>query len=256
MEKKKIDYQSLRSNFRNKINTVKGANCSVTSKSHTVDYVRGISSPYIVDKNVIELDDCKVNIRVRLKKPEFILLDNLISRSEIDELKFLYRSKLTSSIIVNGATGVIETSNVRSSSGYFIPRGQNSLVSKLEQRVSSLINWPIECCELFHLIRYQEGQQFESHWDYFYPSLPNYRELISHGGQRVATLIVYLEACESGGETVFDDLGLEIPVHAGSGVYFSYPIADASSLTKHGGKVVKGGEKWIMTVWIRERSTI
>jgi prolyl 4-hydroxylase len=42
----------------------------------------------------------------------------------------------------------------------------------------------------------------------------------------------------------------------GQGLYFEYLGADGSldPLSLHGGAPVRGGEKWIVTKWMRERS--
>ena len=48
------------------------------------------------------------------------------------------------------------------------------------------------------------GQQFTWHYDAIQP------HLMDSSGNRVATLIVYLNDCDSGGETVFRDLDLKV----------------------------------------------
>jgi hypothetical protein len=48
------------------------------------------------------------------------------------------------------------------------------------------------------------GEQFTWHYDAIQP------HLIDASGNRMATLIVYLNDCESGGETAFRDLDLKV----------------------------------------------
>ena len=73
------------------------------------------------------------------------------------------------------------------------------------------------------------------------------------GGQRVATVVVYLADVEGGGETVFPGIGLSIRPRAGSAAYFEYfnqqGLVDSRCL--HAGAPVSRGEKWIATKWLR-----
>ena len=73
------------------------------------------------------------------------------------------------------------------------------------------------------------------------------------GGQRIATLIMYLNDVESGGSTIFPDIGLDVLPHKGNAVFFAYSSerGELDNRTLHGGSPVSGGEKWIATKWIR-----
>ncbi|HEY3698675.1 MAG TPA: 2OG-Fe(II) oxygenase, partial [Spongiibacteraceae bacterium] len=77
---------------------------------------------------------------------------------------------------------------------------------------------------------------------------------IKKGGQRVATLIIYLSDAESGGETIFPEIDFAVAPRKGGGVYFSYCDAEGrlDRLTLHGGAPVTRGEKWIATKWVRQ----
>ncbi|MGZ5781611.1 MAG: prolyl hydroxylase family protein, partial [Burkholderiaceae bacterium] len=75
-------------------------------------------------------------------------------------------------------------------------------------------------------------------------------------GQRVATLILYLNDVEEGGETEFPEIGLKIIPKAGNALYFAYMNSSSQPdpLTLHAGRPVLKGEKWIATRWVRERA--
>lgn len=70
-----------------------------------------------------------------------------------------------------------------------------------------------------------------------------------NGGQRVSTLIMYLNDVVSGGETIFPKIGLSIVPKKGSAaaVYFEYSnsLGQVDPLTLHGGSPVVQGEKWM-----------
>ena len=90
------------------------------------------------------------------------------------------------------------------------------------------------------------------HYDYFDPALPGSAHHVKRGGQRVATLIMYLHEPEGGGATIFPDVDLAIAPKRGNAVFFSYATPEASTLTLHGGDPVTAGEKWIATKWLRQ----
>ena len=80
--------------------------------------------------------------------------------------------------------------------------------------------------------------------------------MLSMGGQRVATLIMYLNDVQGGGSTVFPEIGLDVLPRRGNAVFFAYSD-DQGRLdprTLHGGSPVAAGEKWIATKWLRQRT--
>ena len=50
------------------------------------------------------------------------------------------------------------------------------------------------------MLHYVNGQKYEPHHDYFHDTVNPQK---SNGGQRVATMLMYLTTVEEGGETVF-----------------------------------------------------
>jgi prolyl 4-hydroxylase len=85
--------------------------------------------------------------------------------------------------------------------------------------------------------------------------LPGSAPHIARGGQRVATLIMYLNEVEEGGETIFPNIDLKVIPVQGSAIYFAYTNTNSQvdPLTYHGGNPVTKGEKWIATKWMRQR---
>src|SRR5690606_540779 len=95
----------------------------------------------------------------------------------------------------------------------------------------------------------------QPHFDYFHLDQPGEAALLTLGGQRVASLVIYLNDVEAGGETTFPRGGLSIAPRKGSAVYFAYTDAQSrtDALSFHAGAPVARGEKWIATRWMRER---
>ena len=117
------------------------------------------------------------------------------------------------------------------------------------------MNWPLENGEGLQILNYQVGAEYKVHFDYFDPANSANKIHLAHGGQRVSTLVIYLNDVESGGETLFPEVKLSVEPTKGSAVYFEYCNSsgqvDAKSL--NGGLPVTAGEKWIATKWMRQR---
>jgi prolyl 4-hydroxylase len=103
------------------------------------------------------------------------------------------------------------------------------------------------------VLRYRPGAEYRPHHDYFDPGQPGTAAVLARGGQRLATLVMYLDTPAGGGATSFPDIGLEVAPVKGHAVFFSYDRPHASTRTLHGGAPVLAGEKWVATKWLRER---
>lgn len=209
------------------------------------------SSPLYVDAG-----DRRVQVLQTLRHPRVIVFGDLVSDEECEALIAAARQRLARSLTVETQTGG-ETLNVdRTSDGMFFERGENPIVARLEQRIAALLRWPLEFGEGLQILRYAPGAQYRPHYDYFDPGEPGTPVILRRGGQRVATLVMYLQEPEQGGATTFPDVGLEVAPKRGTGVFFSYERPDPATRTLHGGAPVLSGEKWVATKWLREREFI
>ena len=114
------------------------------------------------------------------------------------------------------------------------------------------------------LVRYQPGQRFTWHYDAIPPTL------LPHGGQRVCTLLVYLNDVPDGGRTAFRDLRaggtdesgtprrLQVAPKKGRAIIFCPAAAEDGApdeRTLHAGEPTADGEsKWIAQLWLHESS--
>jgi prolyl 4-hydroxylase len=115
-----------------------------------------------------------------------------------------------------------------------------------------LLSWPVSHGEGLQVLHYGPGAQYRPHHDYFDPDLPGSSRILERGGQRVATLVMYLNTPEEGGATTFPEAGITVHAVAGHAVFFSYDRPDPATRTLHGGAPVIAGEKWVATKWLRE----
>ncbi len=106
--------------------------------------------------------------------------------------------------------------------------------------------------------RYEVGQQFKPHWDYFTPGEPYFEETERTGGQRTWTGMVFLNEPEVGGYTNFTEVGVSIRPRTGNLLVWNNltPEGDPNPLSMHQGTPVTAGVKYIITKWYRERSWV
>jgi prolyl 4-hydroxylase len=137
----------------------------------------------------------------------------------------------------------------------FFRLGEDDLIARLDRRMSEIMNLPVENGEGFQVLYYPTGGINTPHFDFLQPSNPANRASIARSGQRVSTLIAYLNEVEEGGETVFPAAGWAVTPLKGSAVYFEYcnRLGQVDPRSVHGSNAVIRGEKWVLTKWMRER---
>jgi len=201
----------------------------------------------------VDTPDRRVAVLATLQVPRIVAFGGILDRDECEALCALAAPRMARALTVNRETGSSDEHAERVSDGMFFARGEHPLVQKVERRIAALMNWPVENGEGLQVLRYGPGGEYRPHYDYFDPTDPGSEPHIARGGNRVATLVVYLRAPEEGGGTLFPDIGFEVAPVAGNGVFFSYDIPSPDSLTLHAGTPVVRGEKWIATKWVRSR---
>jgi prolyl 4-hydroxylase len=196
----------------------------------------------------LTVDGQRIKVLQTLEHPRIVVFADFLSDEECELLMASARPRLERSTVLGKEESVL--SKKRTSEGMFFRRQETELVGRIEQRISTLLNWPLEFGEGIQVLRYGPGAEFAPHHDYFDPR--HFEKPLLRGGQRVATLIMYLHEPEQGGATVFPEINLSIFPAKGSAVFFSYHKPDPSTLSLHGGAPVIAGEKWIATKWLRE----
>ncbi|KTT73620.1 prolyl hydroxylase family protein [Sphingomonas endophytica] len=103
--------------------------------------------------------------------------------------------------------------------------------------------------------RYAVGQEFKAHTDYFEPNGADFARYCSVAGNRTWTAMIYLNVPEAGGATRFKAVDKTIQPETGKLVCWNNCRADGSlnPATLHHGMKVRGGTKYIVTKWYRER---
>lgn len=198
----------------------------------------------------VSIDGHHVGVSLSVDAPALRVLDGILSDSECAELIELARPRLKRAMTVD-TDGKNQVDNRRTSEGMFFTLNELPLVGTIEQRLAALLEMPVNYGEGLQILHYLPGQEYEPHFDWFDPQQPGFSTITAVGGQRVASIVMYLNTPEGGGGTAFPEIGLTVTARRGSAVYFAYEGGDQSSL--HAGLPVTKGEKWIATKWLRER---
>jgi prolyl 4-hydroxylase len=194
-------------------------------------------------------DGKRVDISVCVERPPIRVLEGFMDDNECEQLIELSRPRLDRSRTVN-KQGDDQIDKARTSQGMFFQVGETPLIERIEQRIATLVDLPVCYGEGLQILRYAPGQQYEPHYDWFNPTHQGYEALTARSGQRVASVVIYLNTPDGGGGTNFPKAGVTVTARRGSAVYFAYEAGDRDSL--HAGLPVTEGEKWIATKWLRE----
>ena len=197
--------------------------------------------------------DREVRVLVSMNQPRVVVFADLLDAEECAEIIELARQRLERSHTVDMATGDSELNAARTSDGMFFNRAEHPVCARLEERLAALLHWPVENGEGLQVLRYRPGAEYKPHYDYFDPVQPGTPTILKRGGQRVASIVMYLNTPLKGGATTFPDVQLEVAPQRGHAVFFSYDRPDPATRSLHGGAPVLEGEKWVATKWLRER---
>ncbi|CAM0943384.1 unnamed protein product [Alopecurus aequalis] len=199
-------------------------------------------------------------------EPRAFVYHNFLSKEECEYLIGLAKPRMVKSTVVDSTTGKSKDSRVRTSSGMFLQRGRDKVIRAIERRIADYTFIPAENGEGLQVLHYEVGQKYEPHFDYFLDEFNT-----KNGGQRMATILMYLSDVEEGGETIFPDAnvnsssllwhnelsecakrGLAVKPKMGDALLFwsMKPDATLDPLSLHGGCPVIKGNKWSSTKWL------
>jgi prolyl 4-hydroxylase len=129
-------------------------------------------------------------------------------------------------------------------------------VSRVEARMSDVLGIDNGYAETMQGQRYQIGQEFKSHHDFFHPSQEYWQTESNQGGQRSWTAMIFLNEPEEGGATEFPHIGIGVRPQTGMMLMWNNakPDGTLNYKTLHTGTPVKAGVKHIITKWYRQNN--
>ena len=158
-------------------------------------------------------------------------------------------------MIVNDAGGE-SVEDVRSNRVMHFGLADSDVVLELiNHQLAAIAGLPVENGEGLGVLHYAPGERYAPHVDYI-PETPANAAHLAARGQRVRTVLVYLNEAFEGGATEFPRLDLKVRPPAGSVLAFDSvtPAGAVDLMTLHTGAAPTSGEKWIISKWFRTKA--
>ena len=149
----------------------------------------------------------------------------------------------------------------RTNSSYWMAIDKYQETLKIAKKIADQINCNYEHFEAYQVIHYNVSEEYKYHYDaYDNNDKEKYEKYCGgpHGrGNRLRTVLVYLNDVEEGGGTGFDKLSdKEIKVNPKKGRMVVFDnLNDDGTLnikSRHAGLPIIKGEKWAFNLWLRE----
>lgn len=159
--------------------------------------------------------------------------------------------------ILEESTVLGRNNKARISDSVFLSTKTYPFLKTLDETVAELSGKPEKNQEDLCVIRYRTNGYYIPHFDFFEDTDVfegiSYRDVISRGGQREFSFILYLNDVEEGGETSFPLLDLKFEPKRGNAILFKNIVCGTpNGASLHAGLPVIKGEKWIAVKWVRE----
>ncbi len=200
----------------------------------------------------IVVEGREVQVLFEMQNPRLVVFGGLLSDDECDEIVDISRSRVQRSTVMASRGDGSEVSDIRTSQGTFLKRGDFDVCNRVDARVQALLSWPVDCTEDLQVLRYDQQGEYKPHHDFFDTAAGHWTPTLRRGGQRCGSMVMYLNTPIRGGGTLFPDVPLEVRAHKGVAVYFGYRTPDPSTRTLHAGSPVIEGEKWVAVKWFRQ----
>lgn len=146
-----------------------------------------------------------------------------------------------------------EINSIRTSSQCLLDIRSHTLLD-IEHKLELLLGIPSEYHETWRVIRYRVGEYYKAHHDWIHENQSYSKNMLSLGGQRIKTVIIFLCNVVQGGETFFPLVFKKFIPELGKLLAWDNVDSNGKPLlnTLHEGLPPINGEKWILTTWYRE----
>lgn len=159
--------------------------------------------------------------------------------------------------IKHPVTGVPMVDPIRSNSGAGFSNIESDLVVQMTcLRIAAAIGVPWTQQEPTNVLHYARGQQYRPHFDFVTAEdEQTFARELRQLGQRICTVLVYLNDDYEGGETEFPRLNWRYKGKTGDALIFWNMSAQGERERNsfHAGLPITKGEKWLLSKWVREK---
>lgn len=181
---------------------------------------------------------------------------SILSKQEcMDLMEWAKKKGLSDSFVKD----YVKQSEYRKSKTCWVAPSENPIVKTLYEKISHMVDIPIQDFEEFQIVHYQKNEYFKSHYDQCTTDDAYcIQELKRFHGPRLYTFLIYLNDPSEyeKGTTHFPHLEIEFKEDQGDGVLFCNLDRSEKFIhpySYHQGSSITRGEKWIGNVWIRKR---
>jgi prolyl 4-hydroxylase len=188
-------------------------------------------------------------------EPRVVVFHDVLSVEQCAELIRVGESRMARSSVVNGGGSAVN--DIRTSDGMFFTGAIEETPANVALRAlaAKFTGVPAENVEATQLLRYQPGQRYLAHPDYFMQGSPH----LARGGQRFSTVFFWLNDVTAGGETSFPSADVRVaPARGRAMVFYSYDydgrIDHTSMHEAH--PPGKGNTKFVAVCWVREHKFV
>ncbi len=168
------------------------------------------------------------------------------------------RGRLSRALVYEAISREVMAKPTRTNTAAAFNLAETDLVLVLAQlRMAACLGVPLRHFEAVTVLHYDVGEEIADHYDFIDPNLPDYQQQIAQQGDRVVTFLVYLNDDYGAGQTAFPRLGIDHKGTRGEALYFvNAQSGRADTRTLHAGRTPAGGEKWIISQFVRDRPVL
>ncbi|GAA0618547.1 2OG-Fe(II) oxygenase [Brevundimonas kwangchunensis] len=195
--------------------------------------------------------------RALMAGPAILTVPDFLPPSVCDWLMDQAREETRPALVYDPATGDGLRNDIRTNSASQIGLERMTVTMALvRERIARIAGLPVPGLEWTQVLHYGVGQTFDWHVDWLNPDEPGYAADLASRGQRIATLLVYLNDDYEGGETAFEAGGLRHRGKKGDALMWAntLPQGGVDPRTRHAGLPPTAGEKWVLSQWLRGRA--
>tara|TARA_B100001027_G_C16136765_1_gene271776 strand:+ start:77 stop:703 length:627 start_codon:yes stop_codon:yes gene_type:complete len=193
------------------------------------------------------------NVFLYSPDPLIYVVDDFLSPKECQSFIDFSKDKLEDATVINESGSTMHKN--RTNKNCFVKHDATEIIHEVSKRFSILTKMSIRSAEDFQLVYYGVGKEYQAHFDSFDPESEAGKLHWNPGGQRVLTVLAYLNDVEEGGETYFPKLDVGVKPIKGRAIVFENCLKDTNIIhpnSLHAGMPVKKGEKWAINLWFRE----
>lgn len=182
---------------------------------------------------------------------EIYTIDSFLNDDECNRLIEMIDSSAVRSSVASGDNQFSVISDYRTSSTGILPV-DDLFIRKIDRRIHDSLNVPLHLGESIQGQRYDVGQEFKDHTDYFEGS--DIKLHCADMGNRTWTFMIYLNDDLEGGETEFSRLGIVFKPKKGTAIVWNSRTQEMgfNYNSLHAGRPVLQGKKYIITKWMRD----